>query len=49
MQAYEKEAGRLMIQAAENADKGAWGMPRLSEAMKDATSCDKLRGLAHTS
>ena len=23
--------------------KGAWGMPRLSEAMKDAISCDKLR------
>ncbi len=28
--------------------KGVWGMPRLSEAMKDAISCDKLRGLAHT-
>ena len=23
-------------------------MPRLSEAMKDAISCEKLRGLAHT-
>jgi len=23
-------------------------MPRLSEAMKDVTSCDKLRGSAHT-
>ena len=29
-------------------NKGAWGMPRLSEAMKDAISCDKLRGSAHT-
>ena len=34
--------------AAENAEKGAWGMPRLSEAMKDATSCDKLRIAANT-
>ena len=23
-------------------------MPRLSEAMKDVISCEKLRGLAHT-
>lgn len=29
--------------------KGVWGMPRLSEATKDVTSCDKLRGLAHMS
>ena len=28
--------------------KGAWGIPRLSEAMKDVISCEKLRGLAHT-
>ena len=28
--------------------KGVWGMPRLSEAMKDVISCEKLRGLAHT-
>ena len=28
-------------------DKGAWGMPRLSEAMKDVISCDKLRGVAN--
>ena len=27
--------------------KGAWGMPRLSEAKKDVISCDKLRGFAH--
>ena len=28
--------------------KGAWGIPRLSEAMKDVVSCEKLRGVAHT-
>ncbi len=27
--------------------KGVWGMPRLSEAMKDVISCDKLGGLAN--
>ena len=31
----------------EKVDKGVWGMPRLSEAMKDVISCDKLRGLAN--
>ena len=29
--------------------KGVWRMPRLSEAKKDVISCEKLRGLAHTS
>ena len=24
-------------------EKGAWGMPRLSEAKKDVTSCEKPR------
>jgi len=38
----------LLREAVKNAEKGAWGMPRLSEAMKDATSCEKLRGWAHT-
>ena len=28
--------------------KGVWGMPRLSEAMKDVISCDMLRGPANT-
>ena len=28
-------------------NKGVWGMPRLSEAMKDVISCEKLRGVAH--
>ena len=27
--------------------KGVWGMPRLSEAMKDAISCENPRGAAH--
>jgi hypothetical protein len=27
--------------------KGAWGMPRLSEATKDAISCEKARGGAN--
>ena len=26
--------------------KGVWRMPRLTEAMKDVISCDKLRGSA---
>ena len=29
-------------------DKGAWGIPRLSEATKDAASCENQRGAAHT-
>ena len=28
-------------------DKGVWRMPRLSQAMKDVTSFDKLRGGAN--
>ncbi len=27
--------------------KGAWGMPRLPEATKDAISCENPRGAAH--
>ena len=37
----------IKVMTAGNAEKGVRGMPRLSEAMKDATSCEKLRGLAH--
>ena len=33
--------------ANRKANKGVWWMPRLSEAMKDVTSCDKLRGCAN--
>ena len=28
-------------------EKGVWRMPRLSQAMKDVTSCDKPRGGAN--
>ena len=31
----------------EKVSKSVWGMPRLSETMKDVISCDKLRGSAH--
>ena len=31
----------------EKVTKSAWGMPWLSEAMKDVISCDKLRGGAN--
>ena len=41
----KREKGRKL----EKVDKGVWGMPWLPEAMKDVISCDKLRGLAHTS
>ena len=34
--------------SAQGQIKGAWGMPRLSEAMKDVISCEKPRGSAHT-
>ena len=34
--------------AVKKVNKGTRGMPRLSEAMKDVISCDKLRGLANT-
>jgi len=29
------------------ANKGVWGMPRLSEKTKDVISCEKLRGGAN--
>ena len=34
-------------QKARKRNKGAWGMPRLSEAKKDVVSCEKLRGGAN--
>ena len=34
--------GFLILQEA---NKSVWGMPRLSEAMKDVINCDKPRGL----
>jgi len=41
---YELEYQR----SGDKLEKGVWGMPRLSEAMKDVISCEKLRGSAHT-
>ncbi len=38
----------VLAPQAEKVRKGAWRMPRLSEARKDAISCDKPRGSAHT-
>ena len=35
------------LKSADKQNKGAWGMPRLPEAMKDVISCEKLRGAAH--
>ena len=47
---YELTADCKLIkrQKCNKLNKGVWGMPRLSEAMKDVISCEKLRGLAHT-
>ena len=36
--------GPVWAARAGKADKGAWRMPRLTEAMKDVTSCEKPRG-----
>ena len=38
----------LLLRKYNKQNKGVWGMPRLSEAMKGVISCEKLRGLAHT-
>ena len=37
----------LLGEQSKKVTKGVWGMPRLSKAKKDVTSCDKLRGPAH--
>ena len=34
---------RWPLSGTNGTDKGAWGMPRLSEAKKDVTSCEKPR------
>ena len=34
-------------QAKKKVNKGTWGMPRLSKAMKDVISCEKLGGGAN--
>ena len=37
----------IRVREFEKVTKSAWGMPWLSEAMKDVISCDKLRGGAN--
>ena len=37
----------FVCEGKDGTDKGAWGMPRLSEARKDVTSCEKPRGGAN--
>ena len=44
----ELNSNSLKRQKYNKLNKSVWGMPRLSEAMKDVISCEKLRGLAHT-
>ena len=39
---------RRMVLQVGQANKSARGMPWHQEPMKDVTSCDKLRGAAHT-
>ena len=46
--AWQKVKSKSIPTKLKEVKKGVWGMPRLSEAKKDAISCDKLRGLAHT-
>ena len=36
-----------LVDNEKEANKGAWGMPRLSEKTKDVISCEKLRGVAN--
>ncbi len=43
----KERAGGAGAPPSEEKEKGARGMPRLSEAKKDATSCEKLRGGAN--
>jgi tRNA(Phe) wybutosine-synthesizing methylase Tyw3 len=44
----EKEIKDFLInRTLKKVSKGVWGMPRLSEAMKDVISCEKLRGGAN--
>ena len=39
--------GEGLIKEKTELTKGAWGMPRLPEAKKDVTSCEKPRGGAN--
>ena len=47
----KKKSGRRPVAVppgrCDKQNKGVWGMPRLSEAKKDAISCENPRGAAH--
>jgi hypothetical protein len=43
----EQFIGTKKLRGKKKVGKGAWRMPRLSEAKKDVISCDKLRGGAN--
>ena len=40
---YERTCSFRMFRFLKKVRKGVWRMPRLTEAMKDVISCDKLR------
>ena len=44
---YWKKIHFTSLDVMKKVIKGAWRMPRLSKAMKDVISCDKLRGGAN--
>ena len=44
----QKERNYILYNNVKKVNKGVWWMPRLSEAKKDVTSCDKLRGGANS-
>ena len=48
MQVLEPKSKVLLLKKYNKQNKGVWGMPWLSEAMKGVISCEKLRGSAHT-
>ena len=39
----QNDSSSLLKRSRKKVRKGAWGMPRLSEAKKDVISCEKLR------
>ena len=39
----QNDSSPVMERSRKKVKKGAWGMPRLSEAKKDVISCEKLR------
>ena len=43
----KKKKQTRKLRGKKKVGKGAWRMPRLSEAKKDVISCEKLRGFAN--